>query len=50
MSGVLVFVVLFPAVAAAVVMLGSRRDDDVSPKWLALATTLMVLIAALVLV
>ncbi len=50
MSGVLVFLVLFPAVAAAVVMLGSRRDDDVSPKWLALATTMMVLIAALVLV
>src|SRR5207302_179354 len=50
MSGVLVFTVLFPAVAAAVIFLGSRRDDETYPKWLALTTTLIVLAMSLALV
>jgi NADH-quinone oxidoreductase subunit M len=50
MSGVLVFTVLFPAVAAAVIFLGSRHEDETYPKWLALTTALIVLATSLALV
>jgi len=50
MSGILVFTVFFPAVAAAVVALTAERESEDQAKWLALIATLTTFITSLVLV
>ena len=50
MSGLLIFTVFFPAVAAAVVLLAVPRDSTGQARWLALLATLTVLVSSIVLV
>lgn len=50
MSSILIFAVLFPAVAAAVIAFTVPRESTDQAKWLALLATGMVLVAAVVLV
>jgi NADH:ubiquinone oxidoreductase subunit 4 (subunit M) len=50
MSGILVFVVLFPAVAAGVIALTVPRESQGQAKWLALAATSLVFLFSLALV
>lgn len=50
MSGLLVFTVFFPAVAAAVILFTVPRARDADPKWLALAATLTTFLTSLVLI
>jgi len=50
MSGLLIFTVFFPAVAAAVVLLTVPRDSTNQARWLALLATATVLISSIVLV
>ncbi len=49
MNGLLMFVVFFPAVAAAVVMLTVPRDSVNQAKWIALAASLITLVGSVVL-
>ncbi len=49
MSGVLVFTVFFPAVAAAVIALTAQRESQDQAKWLALVATLTTFITSLIL-
>lgn len=50
MSGLLVFTVFFPAVAAAVVLFTVPRSRIDDPKWLALAATTATFVASIVLI
>ncbi|MBI5290020.1 MAG: NADH-quinone oxidoreductase subunit M [Chloroflexi bacterium] len=50
MSGILVFTVFFPAVAAAVIALTAERESETQAKWLALIATLTTFITSLILV
>ena len=50
MNGLLVFVVFFPAVAAAVVMLTVPRESVNQAKWLALAATMASFVGSLILI
>src|SRR5688500_17861492 len=49
MNGLLVFIVFFPAVAAAVVLLTVPREDTRQAKWLALIATMISFAGSLVL-